>query len=649
MKAYKGVLTSPTATGNQSITGLGFQPKVILFWATRNTAHGFSAATIQQMFGVAVSSTQRWVYVGASDNAAAASNAGRASFNTQCIRMFSAGTPTLDAVADFVSHDADGFTINWSDAPSTAILVHYLALGGASLNVFAGSSATPSANGNASYTGVGFQPGFVLTAYNVANVGSNFTEHNLTLGFASASTAQGAAAIRDRDAQATMDVVNRQVTDKVLCASLSTSTSDVSHAALASFDTDGFTLTWSAGPISSEAFCYLCLGGESFKVGAETQNTSTGTKATTGVGFKPAALFAIGWNKAANTALDTSDMRLTIGAADGTREGHTWIQSADATADSDTDQRSSDTKFLGFCTQPTTVNAECDVSTMDTDGYTLDWTTADTTARQFIYAAFGPFEGGTTFAQALSATATGSASMVRRPGIGLSAAATGAASMVRAVRSTLSAAATGTASIVRQARLGLAASATGTATLVASKTILQTIAATATGTATMTLRVGKLLSAAATGSPTMVRQSRLGLAASAAGTAGMVRRVGKGVAVTAVGTASIARRISMTMSTAATGSASIVKRTTKILASSASGLASLVAENIGVVRIGRNRLGDAAGAGGTRSVIAAALGGLGRSGAGTPGASPGRGSSGSAGAGGARGTPGSAGSAGGRT
>jgi len=198
VKAYRGVFAANTSTGNQSVTGLGFQPKVVLFWATRNTAHGFLAATIQQMFGVAVSSTQRWVYVGASDNAAASSNAGRASFNTQCIRILSDGTPTLDAVADFVSQDSDGFTINWSDAPSTAILVHYLALGGASLNVFAGSSATPSANGNASYTGVGFQPGFVLTAYNVANVGSNFTEHNLTLGFASVGGVLGFRAFKKR-------------------------------------------------------------------------------------------------------------------------------------------------------------------------------------------------------------------------------------------------------------------------------------------------------------------------------------------------------------------------------------------------------------------------------------------------------------------
>lgn len=393
MKAYKGVITSPTTTGNQSISGLGFQPKVVLFWATRNTAHGFSAATIQQMFGVAVSSTQRWVYVGASDNAAASSNAGRSSFNTQCIRMLSDGTPTLDAIADFVSHDTDGFTINWSDAPSTAILVHYLALGGTDItNVFAATNATPGATGNVSYTAPGFQPDFLLTATNIANINNSFTEHNLTLGFASASTAQGAAAIRDRDGQATMDTVSRQVTDKVLCASSSTSTSNVLHAALASFDATGFTLTWSGTMSSSQAFGYLCIKGGQFKVGAETQRTSVGTKATTGVGFKPAALLALGWNKVANTALDTTDMRFTVGGADGVREGHTWVQSADATADSDTDQRSSDTKFLGFCTQPTTVNAECDVSTMDADGYTLDWTTADATARQFIYAAFGPFE-----------------------------------------------------------------------------------------------------------------------------------------------------------------------------------------------------------------------------------------------------------------
>jgi hypothetical protein len=56
---------------------------------------------------------------------------------------------------------------------------------------------------------------------------------------------------------------------------------------------------------------YLALKGGSFKAGVETQATSTGTKATTGVGFKPSGLLLFGSNRAHSASADFTQMHLS--------------------------------------------------------------------------------------------------------------------------------------------------------------------------------------------------------------------------------------------------------------------------------------------------------------------------------------------------
>jgi hypothetical protein len=44
-------------------------------------------------------------------------------------------------------------------------------------------------------------------------------------------------------------------------------------------------------------------------------------------------------------------------------------------------------------TQASTTDAEADLNSFDADGFTLNWSTADATAREFIYLAFGSDAG----------------------------------------------------------------------------------------------------------------------------------------------------------------------------------------------------------------------------------------------------------------
>jgi hypothetical protein len=47
------------------------------------------------------------------------------------------------------------------------------------------------------------------------------------------------------------------------------------------------------------------------------------------------------------------------------------------------------TKVLRHATNPSTVDAEADLNSFDADGYTLGWTTADATAREFVAVSMG--------------------------------------------------------------------------------------------------------------------------------------------------------------------------------------------------------------------------------------------------------------------
>jgi hypothetical protein len=51
--------------------------------------------------------------------------------SAKAITHISGNTPTVDAEADFVSQDSDGFTINWGTADATARENLYFAFGAA--------------------------------------------------------------------------------------------------------------------------------------------------------------------------------------------------------------------------------------------------------------------------------------------------------------------------------------------------------------------------------------------------------------------------------------------------------------------------------------------------------------------------------------
>jgi hypothetical protein len=218
-------------------------------------------------------------------------------------------------------------------------------------------------------------------------VAGSFTSGRIGLGAASSATARAALCSQSAAAIPTT-VASKQVSDKILLT-ISAAGADTLVADLVSFDALGCTLNYSVVETTQRVFFALALKGGQYKVTVDEQKTSTGTKSKTGVGFQPKAVLFMGTNRVASASSDATLSRLSIGASDGSSEGTVWGESTDNVSTTDENSANVTTKVLRHASNPSTTDAEADLTSLDADGYTLDWTTADATAREFLAIAVG--------------------------------------------------------------------------------------------------------------------------------------------------------------------------------------------------------------------------------------------------------------------
>lgn len=393
LSVKKGSFAAELATGNKAYTGLGFQPKAIIFFASRATADGF-AIHFSQTLGFVSDSAGRACSMCVDDAIVGAGNeVRRQDTGTTAFHVFNTGVATTASAANIVSFDSDGFTLNYT-AANQAVIIHFIALGGSDIEeVFVGGFTETGVLGRQEITGVGFSPDLVL-----------FASHYVNTTDALSSTAELAvgAACRDRDGgirQASSvvrqgnnltptQVVSQQRPLKSIQHITSTSETQGTVGAVTEFTADGFVMNWEVvGATPIDAF--LAIKGGSWFLGEDKQGVTTGNKSRVGVGFRPKGAFFFSVNQVESPLLDGTVMKHTLGGSDGTDEGAIWGQSTDNVGTSDANCGTWSTKSLVFASNPTpSIDAEADL-TFDDDGYTLNWTTADAVARSFYALLFG--------------------------------------------------------------------------------------------------------------------------------------------------------------------------------------------------------------------------------------------------------------------
>jgi len=397
LQVYQGTLQSPTATGSQSYTGVGFQPKAILFFSGALAADGY-AAGMGPGIGAYAQSEQasigaRTWSISSTDNVSTTATASIQNAAVICVP--NPATTTTDLLnATMTSLNADGFTLNWVTVQATARNVHYLALGGTDLtDAFLGRFTNATATGNQAYTGTGFQPDAIIFfhAFGAAGASHSASASQWGIGVAVSSTQRWAFGSNARNAQTmtgNQDAMHLQRADSCIVR-LDTLSALFYRADFVSMDANGFTLNWlNTNTGGTETFYYLALKGGQYAAGANNKPTGAATaNQDVSLPFVPTGLFLGSSGLATSTSI-IADQEYSLGASDFTRESALWFEYRDVLLPTEANTSTVGTKALRLATGATTTNAECD-SSINGSGFRLAWTTNNAVAAEICYLAMG--------------------------------------------------------------------------------------------------------------------------------------------------------------------------------------------------------------------------------------------------------------------
>ena len=391
--SYKaGTITSPTSTGNLGFTGIGFQPKVLLLFFEKQTAAGNGVDYLRGHGFATSSSSERAISAVFLDTGIGGIvNMARAQSNANCLYAFNTTAVSASAflVADFVSFDADGFTLNFSTVQASGYLIEYVALGGADLtNVAIKDVQSPGSTGNVAYTGVGFQPDALITITNSDTSAGPGSSHNagarVGIGFVTAGASKATHSVGDDNSGKKYARAQRTGVTMALDVVTPSLLFEATHV---SMDSDGFTWNWNT--VSANRYTFvLCLKGGQYKVGVFNQATGTGNQAVTGVGFTSLGTMLASVNAVATTSINTG-AKHSLGAADSSSSRFAlWLGATGDPAVVDHTVDSSNVIRMLTEGTPTDVTT-ADYVSNDADGFTINNTTVDATSREVVYFSFG--------------------------------------------------------------------------------------------------------------------------------------------------------------------------------------------------------------------------------------------------------------------
>jgi len=200
---------------------------------------------------------------------------------------------------------------------------------------------------------------------------------------------------RMADDQAT-SIATTRISDLAISIRSIATFASLGDAVLSSFNSDGFTLSWTNSNTAAYIIHYIALGGSDLSnviVGDKTWATATGNQAFTGVGFQPNFIFVYGGgNNAGTIPFDVTEMQLSFGAALSTTSRWTVVTAAD---DADTMSPFVAGRRLVTTAMASELNdagsavlAAADFVSFNSDGWTWNVTTAPAAAAPFIFVAF---------------------------------------------------------------------------------------------------------------------------------------------------------------------------------------------------------------------------------------------------------------------
>lgn len=389
-------ITTADAGNTVEVTGVGFQPKcIIFFWNGRTAAvDGSGLATHQRGFGWVTDTTLAAV-TSRSLTGNGTAETSSAHSDAACILEVD-GTPATNGVASVDSFDLDGFTVHIDTAFTADYRVHYLALGGDSLTNAKSVSFAPAgvAPTTQDVTGFGFDPDlalFIGGSSQLSLLPDADIDSQLCFGVARATDGEWVWVGGSNHSPTTMQTMAYALRGECIARFNSTIANITDRAEFAEWITDGVRINWVERNTGGHIFC-LGLKGLSSAVGLLLTETDTVTGIATSDGFAPAAGVFLSAGRGESTADTPTDHdRFSMGVASSAT-----ARSAIATHDEDgvgTSEVTTASEFDAVYANVDTSDAVVglmDVVAFGADGIDLIMDDADPAENAVFYLALGP-------------------------------------------------------------------------------------------------------------------------------------------------------------------------------------------------------------------------------------------------------------------
>ncbi len=243
--------------------------------------------------------------------------------------------------------------------------------------------------GTVAYTGIGFKPSVVIfywTEQTATGTTANNTGVSSGLGFAAATgttiTNYAAVTGMEDNTGSSSNGRRRSAGNAVIFQTVTAAPTLLAQANLQSMDADGFTLNWTTnGNATAYRINYIALGGDTQGyVGNFNMNNAAGNQQITGTGFQPDFMMFI---HGADGALDANltDAELGIGFAQSASARGAMVYAGQTGINVNIRPRWQQLTdkvilFLNHAATPPTARGQADFVSMDSNGFTINVTTA---------------------------------------------------------------------------------------------------------------------------------------------------------------------------------------------------------------------------------------------------------------------------------
>jgi hypothetical protein len=402
--------TTKTVGQTQTITGVGFTPKLVMFWwaGGTNTSDVQTDAGFSHGFGAATGSTERWMVavdaIDASSNGVDSYAHGGMSSGSQCIAIRTGNKTTgfaVDGIMDFDSFNSDGFVLMIDDQFASSYRIHYLAIGGTDItSVKAGrvdtSFSTPYDLNLKDVTDIGFTPDAMIVSRVQSSQSSSIWGRMEMSFLVSPDNVQhvGAWLGNGYGWGAATFCQSGYLQNEISLAQVGTTNTYelLSPARIQKKISNGIKISCSGAMKSLYPywyFGYVAIKGGTFAVGNLTTRTDGNDIAIT-TGFQPKAIMFCSVNSALSTdeVVDSGWYKFSMGAGTSTSERAASCQASQQALGSACCFGDYDSAVYGDVYSDA-IQGLMDIKSIDASGFTCVMDDTDPAGKWVMYMAFG--------------------------------------------------------------------------------------------------------------------------------------------------------------------------------------------------------------------------------------------------------------------